>query len=172
MCEEPGTGRRRWELFKELPDKRVRDYFIVINSFSGPNERMQEYPDYYQTIAQPIAMSHLRKRAQTNYYRDVQHYRDEWRLMFNNARTYNQEGSWVYVDAEEMEKVFNEVFDRLTVGTDLPGAEPARAKATAPASSSQIDEDEKPISRRNSGRNGSKQILSDDDEYLTPSEDD
>ena len=23
--------------------------------------------------------------------------------MFNNARTYNQEGSWVYVDADEME---------------------------------------------------------------------
>lgn len=22
-CEEPGTGRRRWELFRELPDKRV-----------------------------------------------------------------------------------------------------------------------------------------------------
>ena len=118
-------------------------------------------------------MSHLRKRAQTNYYRDLQHYRDEWRLMFNNARTYNQEGSWVYVDAEEMEKVFNEVFDRLTVGTDLPGAEPARTKPIAQASSSQVEDDEKPtVSRRNSGRNGSKQILSDDDEYLTPSEDD
>lgn len=22
-CEDPTTGRRRWELFKELPDKRV-----------------------------------------------------------------------------------------------------------------------------------------------------
>lgn len=154
QCEEPGTGRRRWELFKELPDKR-------------------EYPDYYQTIAQPIAMSHLRKRAQSNFYRDMQMYRDDWRLMFNNARTYNQEGSWVYVDAEEMEKVFNEVFDRLTLGTDLPGAEPLRNKASAPESSSQADDDEKPaMARRNSGRNGSKQILSDDDEYLTPSEDD
>lgn len=92
--------------------------------------------------------------------------------MFNNARTYNLEGSWVYNDAEEMEKVFKEVFDRLTVGTDLPGAEPARSR-TAIASTSQVDDDEKPtISRRNSGRNGSKQILSDDDEYLTPSEDD
>lgn len=137
------------------------------------HSNMQEYPDYYQTIAKPIAMSHLRKRAQSGFYQDVQEYRNDWRLMFNNARTYNQEGSWVYIDAEEMEKVFNEVFDRLTVGTDLPGAEPARTKASAPASSSQIDEDEKPtISRRNLGRTGSKQILSDDDEYLTPSEDD
>lgn len=23
MAEDPDTGRRRWELFKELPDKRV-----------------------------------------------------------------------------------------------------------------------------------------------------
>lgn len=23
-CEDPDTGRRRWELFKELPDHRVR----------------------------------------------------------------------------------------------------------------------------------------------------
>ena len=44
------------------------------------------------------------------------------RLMFNNARTYNQEGSWVYVDAEEMEKAFNAAFAKHIVGSDLPGA--------------------------------------------------
>ena len=26
--------------------------------------------------------------------------------MFDNVWTYNQEGSWVYMDAEEIEKVF------------------------------------------------------------------
>lgn len=122
-------------------------------------------------IAHPIAMSHLRKRAQTNYYKDVQMYRDEWRLMFNNARTYNMEGSFVYIDADEMEKVFNEVFNRLTIGSGLPGADPVPSGPTASASTP-MDEDDKPGPvRRNSGRN-SKQILSDDDEYLTPSEDD
>jgi ATP-dependent helicase STH1/SNF2 len=42
--------------------------------------------------------------------------------MFRNARTYNQEGSWVYVDANEMEKVFDATFKRVTVGSGLPGA--------------------------------------------------
>ena len=28
LAEDPATGRRRWELFKELPDKRVRLPFI------------------------------------------------------------------------------------------------------------------------------------------------
>ncbi|KAH8103254.1 SNF2-family ATP dependent chromatin remodeling factor snf21 [Phellopilus nigrolimitatus] len=150
LCEDPITGRRRWELFKEVPDKR-------------------DYPDYYQQIAQPIAMSHLRKRAQTNYYKDVQQYRDEWRLMFNNARTYNVEGSLVYIDADEMEKLFNEVFNRLTLGSGLPGAGPAPTGSSAQVP---MDEDEKPAARRNIVRTNSKQILSDDDEYLTPSEDD
>ena len=42
--------------------------------------------------------------------------------MFDNARTYNQEGSWVYVDADEMEKVFDATFERVTAGSGLPGA--------------------------------------------------
>lgn len=29
LCEEPETGRRRWELFKELPDKRVRSIYTI-----------------------------------------------------------------------------------------------------------------------------------------------
>lgn len=133
---------------------------------------LQQYPDYYQTIVQPIAMSQLRKRAQSNYYKDVQSYRDDWRLMFRNARTYNKEDSWVYVDAVEMEKVFDETFNRLTLGSGLPGADDSQAGGSG---SAPMDEDEKPLpTRRSMGRANSKQqILSDDDEvYLTPSDDD
>ena len=58
----------------------------------------------------------------------------------------------MYVDAEEMEKVFDEVFDRETRGSGLPGAEPAL--------------DEKPARSRAGSRHHSKQVLSeDDDEY-------
>ena len=120
-------------------------------------------------ISKPIAMSHLRKRAQNNYYKDVQQYREEWRLMFNNARTYNVEGSVVYVDADEMEKVFNETFNRLTINSGLPGAETSNGEG----SSAVADDDDKPVpSRRSVARTNSKQILSDDEEYLTPSDDD
>ncbi|KZT08941.1 uncharacterized protein LAESUDRAFT_675453 [Laetiporus sulphureus 93-53] len=143
-------GRKRCELFREVPDRR-------------------EYPDYYQLIKQPIALSTLRKRLQGTYYRNVLDFRDDWRLMFNNARTYNQEGSWVYVDAEEMEKVFDAQYERLIVGSDLPGAPPA------PISSSGIydpltpvDDDERVPTKSKGGR---KQILS-DDEYLTNPSDD
>ena len=52
-----------------------------------------------------MALSILRKRTDSGYYKTALQFRDDYRLMFNNARKYNQEGSWVYyVDAEEMKK--------------------------------------------------------------------
>ncbi|GLB36607.1 putative snf2-ATP coupling, chromatin remodelling complex [Lyophyllum shimeji] len=151
-CEDE-TGRKRCELFRELPDKR-------------------DYPDYYHLITQPIALSHLRKRANSNYYKTVLAYKDDWKLMFNNARTYNQEGSWVYVDAEEMEKVFNATFDRVMTGSGLPGAPPAGAGSASGSYDSALtpmDDDERPIPARSRSA-GRKQVIS-DEEYLTPSDD-
>ncbi|KAF8640822.1 hypothetical protein AX17_000471 [Amanita inopinata Kibby_2008] len=152
-CEDDTTGRKRCELFRELPDKR-------------------EYPDYHQLITQPIALSHLRKRANSGHYKNVQSYRDDWMLMFNNARTYNQEGSWVYIDAEEMEKVFNAAWDRVIVGSGLPGAPatPNNNPGAFEEALTPMDDDERlpPMRGRTMGR---KQVLS-DEEYLTPSDDD
>lgn len=89
--------------------------------------------------------------------------------MFNNARTYNQEGSWVYNDADEMEKLFDSVFERVVAGTDLPGAPPKSIGSGSAAYDSALtpmDDDERPAPK---GKNGRKQVLS-DDEYLTPSD--
>ncbi|CAG7847264.1 Chromatin structure-remodeling complex subunit snf21; AltName: Full=ATP-dependent helicase snf21; AltName: Full=RSC complex subunit snf21 [Serendipita indica DSM 11827] len=95
------TGRLRCELFKELPDR-------------------DDYPDYYMHIQQPIAISTIRKRVSGTYYKSVAQFKADWHLMFNNARTYNTEGSIVYDDANEMQKVFDETLDRVTAGLDIP----------------------------------------------------
>lgn len=98
--------------------------------------------------------------------------------MFDNARTYNQEGSWVYIDAEEMEKVFYATLARVTDGTDLPGAAALPSQPAPSASGSYdsaltpMDDDEHP-QRARARSAGRKQVLSDDDEYLTdPGDDD
>ncbi|KAK7468468.1 ATP-dependent DNA helicase Snf21 [Stygiomarasmius scandens] len=147
---EAEDGRKRCELFRELPDKR-------------------DYPDYYQLITQPISLSQLRKRASGTYYKDVNQYKADWQLMFRNARTYNQEGSWVYNDAEEMERVFNATYDRVINGSGLPGAPAASGSLPYEDALTPMDEDERPPPpiKRGSGR---KQVLS-DEEYLTPSDD-
>ena len=139
-------------------------------------------------IHSPISLSHMRKRISAHQYKTVTQFRDDARLMFSNARTYNQEGSWVYIDAIEMERVFNNVFQRAVIGSGLPGADavaaapsppgvgPGAGEAAAGAAAggmdealTPMDEDERPaIPKLKSGR---KQIVS-DDEYLTPSNDD
>ena len=171
-CEDE-TGRQRCALFRELPKR-------------------SDYPDYYTLIQTPIAMSHMRKRGTTSYYKSVTDYRNDWRLMFDNARTYNSEGSWVYNDAVEMQKVLEETFHRLTYGTDLPGAEgagsgggpppPSSSSAPAPVSQASMqttfaanDDDDAGGSgggsRRKPKRTTSrvKKVLSDDDDddYLS-----
>ncbi|KAJ7037457.1 SNF2-family ATP dependent chromatin remodeling factor snf21 [Mycena alexandri] len=153
-CEDT-DGRKRCELFRELPDRH-------------------DYPDYFQLITQPIALSHLRKRGQGNYYKDMQQYRNDWTLMFNNARTYNQEGSWVYIDAVEMEKVLDATFKRLTVGSGLPGALGGAAGGSSGSYESALtpmDEDDRPPPPSRGRSSTRRQVIS-DEEYLTPSDDD
>lgn len=85
----------------------------------------------------------------------------------------------MYVDAEEMEKIFNIAWDRVIAGSDFPGAPPAPSSTTGGGSGSAtgsyasaltpMEEDGPPPPTR--GRSGSrKQVLS-DEEYLTPSDD-
>jgi len=89
--------------------------------------------------------------------------------MFNNARTYNQEGSWVYVDAEEMEKVFLCTFTRVMVHSGLPGA--SSAVTGYESALTPMEEDEKPPPSVRGRSTGKRQVIS-DEEYLTPSDDD
>jgi len=141
MACEDDTGRRRCELFKDLPDKR-------------------DYPDYYQLIKQPIALSHIRKRTNANTYKTVTAYRADWKLMFDNARTYNQEGSWVYIDAEEMEKVFEAAYGRHVANAGFPGSP---GGVVASGSGYDVMEDDEPVSRPRAKSANRKAVISDDD---------
>lgn len=100
--------------------------------------------------------------------------------MFANARLFNQEGSWVYIDAEEMEKVFDATFDRVMSGSGLPGAPSAggggggggaSASGSYDSALTPMDEDERPpLPVRRSSAGKRQQVIS-DEEYLTPSDD-
>lgn len=95
------------------------------------------------------------------------------RLMFNNARTYNQEGSWVYVDAEEMEKAFDNAFNKVIVGSGLPGAPSSSGGAGGSSGGydsalTPMDEDDRPVVPVRS-KSARKQVIS-DDEYMSPSD--
>lgn len=86
--------------------------------------------------------------------------------MFNNARTYNQEGSWVYIDAEEMEKVFHAALERFVSGSGFPGAQGGGAIASGSGlydgALTPLDEDE-PVTRPRAKSASRKAVISDDD---------
>lgn len=88
--------------------------------------------------------------------------------MFGNARIYNQEGSWVYLDAEEMEKVFDAAFGRHITGSGLPGAPEASGSASGSYESAltPVEDDDRPPAKRQNRRT----VMS-DDEYLTSDDD-
>jgi ATP-dependent helicase STH1/SNF2 len=77
-------GRDRSELFMELPDKR-------------------EYRDYYAIIKRPISLEMIRKRISGNHYSSLQAFKEDFRTIWENARTYNEEGSLVVEDANILE---------------------------------------------------------------------
>ncbi|KAI7852974.1 SNF2 family N-terminal domain-containing protein [Circinella umbellata] len=92
--EDEETYRKRCVLFLDLVSKR-------------------DYPIYYTMIKKPIAMKMIKKRIHSTYYRTVAQFRDEFHLMFDNARTFNEEGSLVYQDADEMQKIFDATLAQL-----------------------------------------------------------
>lgn len=81
---DDGEVRHRCDLFLQLPSKK-------------------QYPEYYQIILRPIAMDMIKKRMRSAFYKTASQFRDDFHQMFQNARTFNQEGSWVYVDSERLE---------------------------------------------------------------------
>lgn len=167
-CED-NDGRKRCELFREIPDRRVRTLTIHPGVGLPSLTHAQEYPDYYQLIQKPIALSTLRKRINAGTYKTVTEFQDDFRLMFNNARQYNQEGSWVYNDADEMERVFDAACNRVMTGSGLPEA-PGGLPGMSDSALTPMEEDIPPPPST-SKQKGRKQIIS-DDEYLTQSEND
>ncbi|EPB88712.1 hypothetical protein HMPREF1544_04471 [Mucor circinelloides 1006PhL] len=99
--EDDKYYRKRCELFMDLVDKR-------------------DYPDYYTLIKNPISMNMIKKRIHSFYYENIQEFKNDFSVMFENARIFNEEGSAVYEDANEMEKILNAELERQCPRGVLP----------------------------------------------------
>ncbi|VDM23905.1 unnamed protein product [Hydatigera taeniaeformis] len=65
----------------------------------------EDYPDYYEVIQEPIDLTIIKERMDSNKYPTHQAMVADLRLMFNNARRYNEEDSQVYRDADTLDRV-------------------------------------------------------------------
>ena len=54
-------------------------------------------------IPRPICLDQIKKKISTSKYDKLDEYIEDFRLLFNNARTFNDESSVVYKDANSMQ---------------------------------------------------------------------
>ncbi|XP_042679120.1 protein polybromo-1 isoform X2 [Centrocercus urophasianus] len=88
-ARESGTGRRLCDLFMVKPSKK-------------------DYPDYYKIILEPMDLKMIEHNIRNDKYVGEEAMIDDMKLMFRNARHYNEEGSQVYNDAHMLEKILKE----------------------------------------------------------------
>uniref|UniRef100_A0A8C3LQW9 Protein polybromo-1 n=1 Tax=Chrysolophus pictus TaxID=9089 RepID=A0A8C3LQW9_CHRPC len=75
-ARESGTGRRLCDLFMVKPSKK-------------------DYPDYYKIILEPMDLKMIEHNIRNDKYVGEEAMIDDMKLMFRNARHYNEEGSQV-----------------------------------------------------------------------------
>lgn len=88
-ARETSTNRRLCELFMVKPSKK-------------------DYPDYYNVILEPMDLKTIEHNIRNERYTTEEALMDDMRLMFRNARHYNEEGSQVYNDADVLEKILKD----------------------------------------------------------------
>lgn len=82
----------RTTIFEKLPSKR-------------------DYPDYYSVIEKPVALDTIIKNSKKGVYKTLDEVKQDLQLMYDNARFYNEEGSWVYKDANMLNEFTNKWFE-------------------------------------------------------------
>jgi ATP-dependent helicase STH1/SNF2 len=74
----------------------------IIEPFMKPPPRSY-YPDYYMIIQNPIAMEAIQKKIKRADYQSLKEFRNDIHLLCQNARTYNEDGSVLFQDANDIE---------------------------------------------------------------------
>ena len=67
----------------------------------------KEWPQYYQLIKSPICMEQIKNRINNHDYQSLREFRDDIRLLCNNARTFNEDGSQLFLDANTIDVSFS-----------------------------------------------------------------
>ena len=75
--------------------------FPFRNFYEKPSKRL--YPDYYQLIPRPTSLTDIRKQVEKGRFSTWDAFTAEMRLIWSNAKVYNDDGSQIYVFAEALE---------------------------------------------------------------------
>lgn len=107
--KDPATKRRLSDIFLEKPSP-------------------EQFPDYYEIIPKPIAINDILRKCRAKLYTNLHEFRDDWKLMFQNAKTFNGEGSWVVQDGISLQKELERVLKKNAFEDEGPKAPPVKPK--------------------------------------------
>jgi len=60
----------------------------------------QDYPDYYRVIRNPIALDDIKRHLSKGKYSSLEDVKNDFELLFGNAKHYNRSDSIIYEDAD------------------------------------------------------------------------
>lgn len=81
---------------------------ISLDFLKLPSKKL--YPDYYESIKEPISLSEISAKVKSNQYETTQEFLDDFRLMANNANDYNEPESFI---AKNSSTIFTFVEDQV-----------------------------------------------------------
>lgn len=88
-------------------------------------------PDYFEVIKQPMDLSTITKKLQSNEYNTAADFEKDIRLMFKNCYTFNPEGSPVNLMGHRLEAVFDEKWANRPFAPVTPPPQATAATASA-----------------------------------------
>lgn len=98
---EPKTNRILVQVFMSLPSKK-------------------EFPEYFDIISKPIAMNKIRERIDRQLYSDEESCMEDFKLMFDNCKFFNEDESQIYKDAVSLENFLYKRREQLHIEHSRP----------------------------------------------------
>lgn len=95
-------------------NRRLVDAFLLVP------EAVEE-PEFYETVEHPMDLLTIKGKIEADHYNHVLECLNDFDLMFNNAREYNEAGDIIFEDATMLRMKLHETYDNLGIETPLVG---------------------------------------------------
>lgn len=158
--KDSASGRQLSEVFIQLPSRK-------------------ELPEYYELIRKPVDFRKIKERIRGHRYRSLADLERDTMLLFQNAQTFNLEGSLIYEDSIVLQSVFTSLRQKIEKEEESDGEESEEEEEEQEEGSEsesrsvkvkirlgrrdKAGERGKSRSSRRSGRTRAKPVVSDDD---------
>ncbi|GMR54969.1 hypothetical protein PMAYCL1PPCAC_25164 [Pristionchus mayeri] len=90
----------------------LEDAYWPAGAFVDLPDRRQ-WKEYYDVINNPISLSMIKERIETNVYESSTALLADFHIMFKNAKTFNEPGSDLHRDATRLEKMVNDAHSAI-----------------------------------------------------------